>query len=925
VTTGTLGFYSLAGSSANVGSYAIHGNGLTQTNLNYIFEDATGNATALTVTPAVLTYNATAVSRTYGSSNPTFAGTVTGFVNSDTLGSATTGTAAFTSSATAASNTGAYAINGAGLTANNGNYTFAQAAGNSTALTINPAVLTYNATPVSRTYGASNPTFSGTVTGFVNSDTLGSATTGSAGFTSSATSASNAGSYAVTGAGLTANNGNYTFAQASGNATAFTINPAVLTYNATSASRTYGSANPSFSGSVTGFVNNDTLSSATSGSAAFTSAATASSNTGSYAINGSGLTASNYTFAQAGGNATALTVNPAVLTYNATPVSRTYGASNPTLTGTVTGFVNNDTLSSATSGTLSFFSEDGSFANVGSYLITGSGLTANNGNYTFAQASGNSTALTINPALLTYSATAVSRTYGASNPSFSGTVTGFVNNDTLSSATTGSAVFTSPASAASNTGSYAIDGAGLSANHGNYTFAQADGNASALAIDPALLTYTAASAARTYGASNPTFTGTVSGFVNGDTLSSATTGSAAFTSNATAASNAGSYAIDGAGLTANHGNYTFAQADGNASALTINPATLTYTAASAARTYGASNPTFTGTVSGFVNGQTLSSATTGTATFTSAARATTNVGSYAINGFGLTADHGNYLFTEATTNAAALTINPAVLTYTANPVSRAYGTANPVFSGSVSGFVNGQTLASATTGTASFTSPATTASAAGAYAVDGSGLTANHGNYVFTQAPGNATALTITAAKTAPAPTPTPTPGGASSVLTFAIGNTAGVQNSTPTFAATYTGPAIAGVNISSVLSSLTYTVTPSPISKAGIYTITATGTAPHGYTLQIAPGTLTIVAGTPQSLPSQLPVITPVLPALLPNPDLGAAGSLLLPANAAGLFQIGGSGGGNSAGAGPAPLAQSLAFGATTQPTTSSAGAKAQ
>ena len=92
-----------------------------------------------------------------------------------------------------------------------------------------------------------------------------------------------------------------------------TINPATLTYNAAAASRTYGAANPFLSGTVTGFVNNDTQSSATTGSLAFTTPAAAASNVGSYAINGSGLSASNYIFVQAAGNSAALVINPATL------------------------------------------------------------------------------------------------------------------------------------------------------------------------------------------------------------------------------------------------------------------------------------------------------------------------------------------------------------------------------------------------------------------------------------------------------------------------------------------------------------------------------------------------------------------------------------------------------------------------------------
>jgi hypothetical protein len=82
------------------------------------------------------------------------------------------------------------------------------------------------------------------------------------------------------------------------------------------------------------------------------------------------------------------------------------------------------------------------------------------------------------------------------------------------------------------------------------------------------------------------------------------------------------------------------------------------------------------------------------------------------------------------------------LTYTATPASRAYGSANPTMAGTVAGFVGGDTLGSAKTGTLVFATAATPLSPAGSYAITGSGLTA--GNYALVQAAGNATALTIT-------------------------------------------------------------------------------------------------------------------------------------------------------------------------------------
>ncbi len=104
-------------------------------------------------------------------------------------------------------------------------------------------------------------------------------------------------------------------------------------------------------------------------------------------------------------------------------------------------------------------------------------------------------------------------------------------------------------------------------------------------------------------------------------------------------------------------------------------------------------------------------------------------------------DGNNYAYTFVA--SANGTINPATLTYTANAASMTYGASVPALSGTVSGFISGENQGNATTGTLSFTTPATPSSSVGTYAINGSGLTANNGNYSFTQAAANATALTI--------------------------------------------------------------------------------------------------------------------------------------------------------------------------------------
>jgi hypothetical protein len=285
--------------------------------------------------------------------------------------------------------------------------------------------------------------------------------------------------------------------------------------------------------------------------------------------------------------------------------AKTYRSGNPALTATITGLLGGDTLAGAVTGMPSFSTTATANSAVGDYAIIGAlGTFASDFNYGFQFANGT---LHIDPATLTYTANAVNRTYGSANPGFSGTLTGFLNGETQASATGETLTFASPATAASHVGSYAVNGSGLTANNGNYNFVQASGNAAALTIDPATLTYAASAASRAYGSANPTLSGTLTGFVNGETQASATGGTLIFASPATAANKVGSYAINGSGVTANNGDYNFVQAASNATALTIDPATLTAgLTGSVAKTYdgtdaatlASSNYALVGVVSG---------------------------------------------------------------------------------------------------------------------------------------------------------------------------------------------------------------------------------------------------------------------------------------------------------------------------------------
>jgi hypothetical protein len=107
---------------------------------------------------------------------------------------------------------------------------------------------------------------------------------------------------------------------------------------------------------------------------------------------------------------------------------------------------------------------------------------------------------------------------------------------------------------------------------------------------------------------------------------------------------------------------------------------------------------------------------------------------------GLTgADAGNYTLVQQTGMSANVT--PATLTYRATPAFFWNGQVPGDLNGAVTGLVGGDTLTDATAGVLTWSTPATSASPAGQYAIEGGGLSAR--NYVFAQAPGNALALRV--------------------------------------------------------------------------------------------------------------------------------------------------------------------------------------
>lgn len=120
----------------------------------------------------------------------------------------------------------------------------------------------------------------------------------------------------------------------------------------------------------------------------------------------------------------------------------------------------------------------------------------------------------------------------------------------------------------------------LSATYSGDTRNTSSGATSSVTIAPAVLTVTAGNATRQQLTPNPTFTYTITGFVNGDTAATAITGTPALTTTATASSAQGTYPIVPAIGTLAASNYTFAFVNGTLTVGPPPPADFTLTASS---------------------------------------------------------------------------------------------------------------------------------------------------------------------------------------------------------------------------------------------------------------------------------------------------------------------------------------------------------
>jgi uncharacterized protein YfiM (DUF2279 family) len=596
---------------------------------------------------------------TLGSLSQTYDGTAKP-ATATTTPSGLTVTFSYNGSATIPTGAGSYTVVG---TINDANY---QGSATGT-LVINAATLTYTANVASMTYGSAVPGLSGSVSGFVGTDNQGNATTGTLTFTAAATSSSGVGSYAINGTGLTANNGNYTFVQADGNATALTINalPVNLTgtrsYDGTTAiaAGILSVANKVGSDNVTVASGSGTLAGANVGSEAITSFETLALG---------GTAAGNYTLAGASGSVN-ITVSALALTVtNLLALDKVYdGTTNTTLDATnagLAGVLNGDSVTLVTSNAVAYFADK----NVGTnkpVTVTGLALAgAAAANYSLVDPT-NVTADITAAGLTVSDVTAASKVYdGTTNAQLNGTATlnGGVSGDDVSLVAGGvSAAFAGP-----NVGTgipvtvsgYAITGA----DAGNYTLTPPSDLAAD--ITAATLTITAAANTKTYdGTTSASATPTTSGLQGSDTVTGLAESYDTKDAGTGKTLSVSAYTVnDGNG----GNNYTVSTATSTAGV--INQAPLTITASANTKTYdGSTSAAATPTVGGLQGSDTVTGLAETYDTKNVGTGKTLSVSAYTVND-----GNGGNNYTVSTATSTAGVISKATLTITAAANTKIY-------------------------------------------------------------------------------------------------------------------------------------------------------------------------------------------------------------------------------------------------------------
>ncbi len=568
------------------------------------------------INQAALTITATDQTQTYGfggtgASLGTSAFISTGLQNGETVGAVTLTTNA-TTSTSGNYNTDAYdsgnpwtitpsAATGGTFTAGNYNITY-----DTGSLTVTPATLTVTGiTAGNKVYnGATSATLAGLSSAKLTSVLPGdSVTLNTAGASGNFANKNVGTGITVTVSGLTLAGpqaADYTSAAT----TTANITPAPLTVTALANTKTYdGTTSAAATPAITKgkLFGTDT--------AGFSEAYTTINARAALTLTPSGLVNDGD-----GGHDYAVTFKSAARgTIKARPITVTALTNSKTYDGTISAAA----VPSITSGTLVVsdtpnFKETYAAKNVGTglTLIPSGSVSDGNGGHNYAVTLVRVKTGSITPRTLTITADA-SKVYGKPNPALKPTYSGFAPGDSPR-VLSGALHLTTTATTGSGVGDYTITVGAGTLKSVNYTLVFVNGT---LSVTPATLTVTAHNASRVYGAANPTFTATITGFVHGDS-SSVVQGAASLSTPATAASGVGKYPITVSLGTLSAANYTFVFINGT---LTVTKAPLTIAANNVTWTIGQPAPSLTPAITGLANGDIVTAQLSTTATASSPA------------------------------------------------------------------------------------------------------------------------------------------------------------------------------------------------------------------------------------------------------------------------------------------------------------------
>jgi hypothetical protein len=634
ITSGSLvGSDTLSGSltresGEDVNTYAINQGTLANSNYDITFVPAN-----LTITQRPITVTATATTKQYGATDPTFDYSVT--TGSLVSGGALTGALGRESGA----NVGSYAMTIGTLANSNYNITFVPAS-----FTITQRPITVTAAAKSKEYGVSDPAFTHTVT--TGSLVVGDALTGSL----SRVTGENIGTYAILRGTVDNTNYDITYAGA-----LLTVTQRPITVTADTLSKEFGAADPALTFTIT-------TGSLVVGDALTGSLSRASGETvGAYAIAQDTLTNSNYAITYVPAN---LSVTQRPITVTAAAKTKEYGATDPELTYSVT--TGSLVPSHALSGSLNRATGE----DAGTYAISQGTLANSNYNITYVGAD-----LSITQRPITVTAAAATKQYGASDPTFAYSVT--TGSLVVGDALTGSLSRTS----GENVGDHQITIGTLTNSNYAITFVPAN-----LTITQRPITVTADDQTKVFGSTDPplTYIVTTGSLIGSDSLSGAL-------SRATG-EDVGTYAINQGTLTNNNydisfvgGSLTVSRAVQNA--LSVTTSQVTYGTSVVLGSLGGSG---TGDVAYAVTNAGTASCSISSDTLT----ATGDVGS-TCTVTATKAQSTNY--NAASSVAKTITVIDRAITVTATAVSKTYGDADPTLAYTITSgsLVDGDTLSGA--------------------------------------------------------------------------------------------------------------------------------------------------------------------------------------------------------------------------------------